>query len=100
MPKVRLIPEELEVESFDIFAENARGTVGAQEIQWTGINGYTCRPVMTCWQGGSCPAFSCVSQCDHACFEDWSDDCNFETAANTCWPPQTCPLTCLESCNC
>jgi len=108
MPKVRLNPAELKVESFDIDpVANSRGTVDAQELQWTGPNGYTCHPVMTCWQGGSCPAFSCVSQCDRNCFDDWSEaGCDFETAAGTCGytcnvdPYQTCAQSCLQTCTC
>jgi hypothetical protein len=102
MAKVRLNPEELAVESFDtIPVATVRGTVEGQLLQWTAaMNGYTCQAAATCWQGGSCPAFSCVSQCAARCFDDWSEDCAIETADNTCWPLESCDPTCLASCTC
>jgi hypothetical protein len=73
MRKIVLNAEALAVESFETEAvAEAPGTVEGHEIQWTAeMNGYTCQ-AMTC-DPPSCPAFSCISQCDRNCFGTW--DC-------------------------
>ena len=108
MSKVRLNPVELQVESFEIpDSANPQGTVDAQELVVTGVNGRTCQPMQTCYQGYSCPAFSCPSQCAHGCPNDDTELCPLDTAEGTCgytcdiYPEYaTCAFTCLQTCGC
>ncbi|HEU0015965.1 MAG TPA: hypothetical protein VFQ45_19970 [Longimicrobium sp.] len=91
MRKVKLDIDGLAVESFETSpVGNELGTVRARE-QATST---------TCYQGYSCPALSCLTQCAEKCV-DWSNEgCGFETSENTCGSAPTCAETCPHTCNC
>ncbi len=89
MKKIKLDLDKLAVESFNIDAADGHGgTVEGRVTTYTEAPNLSC-PETACY---SYPAFSCVSQCPHACGgeEDWTDvprKCYIETSLYTCGDP-------------